>query len=100
MTIQFPQINLNGTNGNELLQENMDAYAAVNNAIDYLSKVTVHGRDYQTLSGGAYYAARQEHLGRIAKLESVRADLAAIAAEISRQLRERLDRQLDRESLS
>lgn len=91
MTVSiFPQINLNGTDGNVLMKEYADAYYAVNEACTKLLAATCHGRDYQGHPiNNAFMTAQREQGERIGKLESVRADIAAILAEMQRQMRER-----------
>lgn len=89
--MQFPALNLNGTNGETLRAENFAAYEAVEQALIILNRVTVHGRDYQTITDihGAYLTAQREHSVRIRMLEAVRNELAAITANIDEQLEER-----------
>lgn len=82
---QFPQINLNGTDGGDLADEYMRAINAVTDAIQTVQAVTVHGRDYQTLGPEAYPAAHLEHVSRLARLLTVRDELTAIALNIAEQ---------------
>lgn len=86
---QFPQININGTAAGALMQECMDALAAVDTALTYVGKMTVHGRDYQTLPPGSFAIAEREHASRLARLLTVKDELNAIAENIQQQATER-----------
>jgi purine-nucleoside phosphorylase len=87
--MQFPQINLNGTSGTELVEQYIAAAAMVRAALETVRKMEVHGRDYQTLEAGAFQVAQREHIDRQRKLSSVAAELEALALEVTRQLFER-----------
>lgn len=80
--VQFPQVNLNGTSKDALLEQYRRSYRAINAAIESLCEGAPHGRDYQTLPPGAVQLAIAEHRIRVAKLESVRAEIEAIALHI------------------
>jgi hypothetical protein len=80
--MQLPQVNLNGTSRDALLDQYRDAYRAINDAIDALCKAAPHGRDYQTLPAGSYNVAREEHDARLVKLGSIKAEIEAIAIHI------------------
>jgi hypothetical protein len=74
----FPQVNLNGTNVDELCEQAREGYEAVTKARMALYKMMPHGRDYQTLPEGAYRQARDQHEARIHKLNEIKDDLLAI----------------------
>lgn len=85
MEIIAPVVNLNGTSKDSLAKEFMAAYLAVGNAINVLSKVTVHGRDFQTARPGEYEVARTQHLIRLKALEQVKEELEVICLKINAQ---------------
>jgi hypothetical protein len=91
--MQFPQININGTNAEVLKQEYLDAIHAIQAAQAAMSALTVHGRDYQTIAtspkGDAASLAYHEHIARREALNKIERDLIAIATEIDRQIGER-----------
>lgn len=77
--ITLPTVNINGTSRDDLVAQYNAAAVAVHTAIAELHKIDVHGRDYPGLSGEHNAKrARAEHAARIAKLDSVLADLRAI----------------------
>lgn len=89
--MQYPQLNINGTNGKVLLDEHIEAMTAVQEAISAVQKITCHGRDYQTIANPqAASDAFREHLARIAALDKVAKELAAIASNIADQLTARM----------
>jgi hypothetical protein len=85
MTLQFPQININGQDGMTLLRQYDTAMSAVVAAIEALQAIDVHGRDYQTLDSEAYSNAREQHRERLWSLEAINNDLTAIALDIFKQ---------------
>lgn len=89
--MQFPRINLNGTDGKVLLAEYRTAYETLATAIHEVEAITVHGRDYQTAPDYpmAQLRARDEHHERIRKLRGVMEELAEIAINLNDQLMER-----------
>ena len=89
--MQFPQLNINGTDGLELLTSYEKAMHAVEDALNVLRKLDVHGRDYQTITDirNAVLTAQREHRERIAKVDGVWRDLIAIGEDIARQINER-----------
>jgi|TARA_R110000803_G_scaffold45109_3_gene95178 hypothetical protein len=85
MTIQFPQININGQDGMTLLRQYDTAISAVVTAIEALQAIDVHQRDYQTLDSDAYYRARKQHRERLWALQAINNGLTAIALDIFKQ---------------
>lgn len=74
-----PTIHLNGTSGNDLLDQYQDAITALNNAREYVSKTCPHGRDYYVQSPDGTQKARSEHCDRLKKIESVIEELEELA---------------------
>lgn len=83
---QFPQLNINGTQGEELFLEASKAISAMDDAIAAIKAMSCHGRDYQTLPGNAVSDAYKEKIARVINLTLVRDELYAIAASIQEQL--------------
>jgi len=82
-----PTINNNGTNGKELLQQQLDAHAAVREAIAVLCKAAPHGRDYQTNGNDdAYREARATWEQLNDMLITVRDEVFATGIHIRDQL--------------
>ena len=87
--VRLPSVHMNGTSKDELIRQNMDAYRAVETALDVLSKAAPHGRDYYPQNGlneGVYdtpfILADQDHHDRLLKLASVRDDLLELIGGI------------------
>ena len=81
----FPTIHLNGTSKESLLAEYRVAYDKLDEAIEALSKVTIHGRDYYPQEQGAYITAREEQVARILKLATVKGELTDILLYLNEQ---------------
>jgi hypothetical protein len=82
--MQLPQINLNGTERNDLLQDYIKAKRALEHAVEALSACAPHGRDYQTLPNheSFFYAAQREHTARILKVRQVLAEIETLAEHV------------------
>lgn len=78
--MQLPIINkLTGTMQDDLLKDYLDAKQALNYALEKLSGVWPHGRDYQ---GGDINAAMREHADRCNKIRQVTAEIEVIAESL------------------
>lgn len=73
-----PTIHLNGTSGPVLIEQNRAARVALRTALDVLQEARPHGRDYYTQAAGAYERAKDEHLDRMRRLESIIDELEEI----------------------
>jgi len=80
--MQLPQININGTERSDLLEDYMGARRALQHAVEALSAASPHGRDYQTAEPGAFYAAQREHADRILRVRQVMAEIETIAEHL------------------
>lgn len=80
--MQLPQIHINGSDPDALFDSYMAALEKAQEALQALRMVDVNGRDYYQISATAGTTAREEHAQRCAKLESIVADLEAIATHI------------------
>jgi len=83
--LMVPTVHLNGTSKEALLSEYVTAMNAVQDAIDALKKVTVHGRDYYPQGDRAINDAMLQRARQFEHLEEVHTELEAIAVEISEQ---------------
>lgn len=77
--MHLPQININGTERSDLLKDLICAIRALEHAAEALGACSPHGRDYQTLPQGTFYAAQREHFDRIVKVRQVLAEIETIA---------------------
>jgi len=87
-----PSVHLNGTSGDELLEQVTEASTAVRAAIRALDRAAPNARDYYVQGDDAFERARAEHAARYAKLQDVAAELYAIAEDISDQIDEQRTR--------
>lgn len=85
----YPQINLNGTNGQELLEQNIDARTALQLASKAVERAYPNGRDYQTLPSDAFISASKEAERRLRTLNTLIIEYEAIAENISKQIDDR-----------
>jgi hypothetical protein len=85
-----PTVHFNGTTASDLIAQLREAYAAIGVASKTLQRAAPHGRDYYPQGDHAFAAARDAHLLRIAKLESVREELLELSFAVRNQLKEKL----------
>ena len=81
-----PTIHLNGTSGEDLLDQYASAVEAVREAIDAVCDAGPNARDYYVQGPDAALAAQREHEARVASIKRVRDDLAAIVEGIQDQI--------------
>ena len=82
----IPTIHLNGTSGEDLLDQYAAAAEVVRKAIDAVCAAGPNARDYYVQGPDASLAVQREHEARVATLKRVRDDLAAIAEGIQDQI--------------
>jgi hypothetical protein len=89
--LAVPQINLNGTDGAELIEEAQAAHEAVHRAVEMVGRMTVHGRDFQTCVGPntVFSLACDQKRERLRKLLDVRSELFDLVLELSLQQKDR-----------
>jgi hypothetical protein len=89
--MMFPTIHLNGSAGDDLLSQTIDAMLALSDACKALQAAGPNSRDYYVQPGQQqrFAQAQQQHEDRIRKLMDVQADLVAIAESIHAQMTER-----------
>jgi hypothetical protein len=83
MKLLIPTIHRNGTDGNDLLEQNSDARHAIRLAIKALQNACPNGRDYYPQGDGVIYQAIEQHTKRLKALEAVHNELGEIAGEIA-----------------
>ena len=81
-----PTIHLNGTSGEDLLDQYAGAVEAVREALDAVCDAGPNARDYYVQGPDAALAAQREHEARVASIKRVRDDLAAIVEGIQNQI--------------
>jgi hypothetical protein len=87
----IPQININGTNGDQLVAEAEAAYDALIKAVNAVENMTVHGRDFQTCAAADTVTskARNEHRERLMRLRGIKEDVSDILTGLIEQKEER-----------
>lgn len=76
--LSFPVVNINGTSRSELETQCRDVYDALGKVQEALSRMTPHGRDYQTVGFDRYTLAREQHLDRVRSIEEIREEIHRI----------------------
>jgi hypothetical protein len=91
----YPQINLNGTSAEELIEQQLAVHKAAGDLLSALRQALPHGRDYQTLPhGGAlvHLEARQQAEARYHAVAKIADEAMDIALNIQAQQIERENR--------
>lgn len=81
-----PTVHLNGTSGNDLLEQITEARRALRLAVEALHKACPNGRDYYPQSPQSIYEAVEQHAARAKALVGVYNELGDIAQSISDQI--------------
>lgn len=82
--IVAPVLNLNGTPGERLIDDFLEAGQAINTAIKKVEDTAPNGRDYQTASTGQYEKAKAQHdsvLKALARMSKMYYDLAELVQD-------------------
>jgi len=87
--MMIPTIHLNGTGGDALLDQLLEAVGAVRTAEQRLSDAAPNGRDYYPQGPDALRVAQAEHIGRAERLAGVRKELEELAEQVCRAIDER-----------
>jgi hypothetical protein len=85
--LTFPTVHINGTNGADLLEQQLNARSAIFDAMKALQDAAPNGRDYYPQGPGAINCAIEEHSSRRASLERIYRELGQIAEAIVDQKR-------------
>ena len=83
--VAVPLVHLNGTSGDELLQQLATAVDAMHDAIKAVVQASPNGRDYY-LQPGAAQRVQDEHCARLRKLDEVRAELGDMLSHVQEQI--------------
>ncbi len=78
----LPQVNLNGTSRAALIEQRLDACAALRQAMHALQEITPHSRDYQTARAGMYEEARALFAERYNNLRALHDNLMDEAIQL------------------
>ena len=81
----LPDYGLNGSGAKNLLDDAVDAAEHLRDALAALRKMMPNGRDYQLMPAGTCSEARVQHAARILKVDSVLAEVEALAIDASKQ---------------
>lgn len=77
--MRIPSIHLNGTNGTDLIDQNVEAYEAIRAAIGAVERASPNARDFYPQGPDAYREAMAEHVARVKTLT----ELAEVYAKIA-----------------
>lgn len=86
MNVIPPTININGTSGQNLLDQATNAGEALREAFRTLQDMAPNGRDYQTAPVGAYETARSQHNSRMSRLDDISKEIEEVALQIHGQM--------------
>lgn len=87
--IMAPTIHLNGTNGNDLRDENVAACAALRDALVAMRDAAPNARDYYVQGPNALQAAQVEHADRLLLVERALRDFELLVEAIVGQIDQR-----------
>lgn len=80
-----PKININGTSAESLRTEYMAAFDAVNNAVQAVADITVHGRDYDQVQAGSLSIAQRDRQDMTKRLFAISEELFNVVIDINKQ---------------
>ena len=80
--IQMPIIHMNGTSPETLLEDNLNAFRAIGDALDVIRKMEFNGRDYYPVAG-SFEAARDQREVHIQHLRDAKDYFMAICEHCS-----------------
>jgi hypothetical protein len=82
----IPTVHLNGTSGDDLVDQYGSAVEALREAIDAVCDTGPNARDYYVQGPDAALTAQREHEARVKALKTVRDELAAIMEGVQAQI--------------
>jgi hypothetical protein len=82
--LTIPSVHTNGTSFSGLHGPLVRAGEALGAAVGDLAECAPHGRDYYIQGEDAYAKARDEHLSRVKRLQSVLDELKIIARQVQK----------------
>lgn len=80
--LMLPMVHMNGTSRGELQRQLHDAHAAITKALNALKGAAPNARDYYPKGDDAYKTARDQHIDRLTRLETVQTELLWIFEQI------------------
>jgi len=80
-----PQVNLNGTSGLALIEQQAAVMTAINAALTAMAHAAPHGRDYQTMERGSLTDAIKQWEDRRNRLQAIHDEAYQIAMAINAQ---------------
>ncbi len=87
--VMIPTVHMNGTDARDLLAQNLDALAAIGNAIEALRRANPHGRDFYPQGQDAFTEAQTMARVRLAHLSAIKDELTEIVIGLRAQERDR-----------
>lgn len=78
-----PTIHMNGSSADVLVEGYAEASSAITTALEKLAAAAPNARDYYPQGDDAFEQARMEHFARLARLQSVRDELAELAEHVA-----------------
>ncbi len=90
--LTVPTVHLNGTSFAGLYDPMVRAVEEVAGAVAALAECAPHGRDYYLQGEDAYAKAREEHLSRLNRLQSVLDEVKVLARQVKKQREDRPSR--------
>lgn len=85
-SLVIPTVHNNGTSGQELLDQALEAAQALRKAQESLEGASPNARDYYTQGNLVFAAAQQHHKVRILRVQEIIDELMQIAESIQSQL--------------
>jgi glutamine synthetase type III len=83
--MRFPTIHNNGTGFETLRDGYFNAYMSVHDAIEKVTQITCHGRDYYVQEGDGASEAYAEHAERVRSLYNIKMELEKIVVDLDEQ---------------
>lgn len=87
--MRAPTIHLNGTSGDTLRDQYLDAAAALDRAIEVMQDAAPNARDYYPQGADAFREALLEHSERLVLIRRVMNDLDLLAEQVQNQIDQR-----------
>ncbi len=85
MSLQLPDIHMNGTSKEALVDALCDASFALNAAYEALKQTAPNGRDYYTLGPLAIGHATNQHMSRLRRLDDIKREIDTIIEGVEAQ---------------
>lgn len=92
MILTLPSIHMNGTSGQELLNQCLDVMRALEAAKKAIQNAVPNARDYYVQGPMAYHAARNEHIARLTAIQGITDQYNTIASHVAETTTDYLER--------